>query len=202
VEAVVNEVKAKKTSNWINNDPSLYLYYCLINDTIKAAFLDCDNVLNHEELDARKSDKRPKTFEKEAAKLFNDAIFAPTSLHLPSLHSDFDETRVLCLEDMPGIITPEEVKSHMADSRVKLMAVISNWELSGNGFGQCTQEDEGFRCVEEEHFLDDNAEPSSKTTAAISSTSGILSMTRTSFSPDCAANTDSVPEVKPSTKKC
>jgi hypothetical protein len=32
----------------------------------------------------------------------------------------------------------------------KLMAVISNWELSGNGFGQRMQEDEGFWCLEEE----------------------------------------------------
>jgi hypothetical protein len=70
------------------------------------------NVLNCEELDARNLDKRPKTFEQEAVELFNnnDTTFAPTSLHLPSLHLDFNEPKVLCLEDMPDIITPEEVK--------------------------------------------------------------------------------------------
>jgi hypothetical protein len=111
VEAAASKAKAKKTLHWIDNDPFLCLYHCLINDTIKAAFLDCDNVLNCEELDARNLDKRPKTFEQEAAELFNDATFAPISLHLPSVHLDFDEPKVLCIEDMPGIITPDEVKS-------------------------------------------------------------------------------------------
>jgi hypothetical protein len=41
----------------------------------------------------------------------------------------------------------------MADSWAKLMAVILNWELSGNGFGQHVQEDVGFGNLEEEHFL-------------------------------------------------
>jgi hypothetical protein len=92
VEAAANKAKAKKTLNWIDNDPFLHLYHCLINDTIKAASLDHDNVVNGEELDARNLlDERPKTFEQEAAELFNDATFAPTPLHLPSLHSDFEK---------------------------------------------------------------------------------------------------------------
>jgi hypothetical protein len=48
VEAAANETKAKKTSNWIDNDPFLHLYHCLINDKVKAAFLDHGNALNHE----------------------------------------------------------------------------------------------------------------------------------------------------------
>jgi hypothetical protein len=208
VEEAVNEVKAKKTSNWVDNDPFLRLYHCLINDTVKAAFLERDNVLNREELDARKSDKRPKTFEQEAAELFNDETFAPTSLHLPSLHSDFDQTKVLRLEDMPGVITPEEVKSRMADSRAKLMAVISNWELSGNGFGQRAQVDEGFGCLEEEHLLDDNRGAFLQNYRShilylwhLSDGEDILQSVKSALDPDCAANTDSVPEVKPSNKK-
>jgi hypothetical protein len=52
------------------------------------------------------------------------------------------------------------------------MAVISYWELSGNGFGQHAQEDEGSGCLlEEEHFL-----------GATSSTCGTLVAKRTSFS--------------------
>ena len=75
VEEATNEVKAKKTSNWVDNDPFLRLYHCLINDKVKAAFLSRDNVLNREELDARNSDKRPKTYEQEAAELFNDSTY-------------------------------------------------------------------------------------------------------------------------------
>jgi hypothetical protein len=160
-------------------------------------------------LDARKSDKKPKTFEEEAAELFNDTTFAPTSLRLPSLHSDFDETKVLCLEDMPGVITPEEVKSRMAYSRTKLMAVISNWELSGNGFGQCAQEDEGFGCLEEEHFLDNNRRPFLQNYRShilylwhLSNDEDIRQSVKSDLDPeDCTANTNFILEFKPSTKK-
>jgi hypothetical protein len=62
-------------------------------------------------LNARNLDKRPKTLDHEAAELFNDATFASTSLHLPSLHLDYNEPKVLCLEGMSGVITPEEVQS-------------------------------------------------------------------------------------------
>jgi hypothetical protein len=58
VEAAVKKVKAKKVLNWIGNDLFLCLYHCLINNTIKFAFLECDNVLDCKELDARKSDKK------------------------------------------------------------------------------------------------------------------------------------------------
>lgn len=44
---------------------------------------------------------------------------------------------------MSGPIIPEEVKSRMADARAKLVKVISKWELSGNGFGQCHQTENG-----------------------------------------------------------
>jgi hypothetical protein len=67
-------------------------------------------------LDARNSDERPKTFEQDTAELVNHATFAlNSSLHFPFLHSDFDTPKVLCLENMPGIITAKEVKSQMAD---------------------------------------------------------------------------------------
>jgi hypothetical protein len=208
VEEATNEVKAKKTSNWVDNDPFLRLYHCLINDKVKAAFLSRNNVLNREELDARNSDKRPKTYEQEAAELFNDSTFAPTSLHLPSLHSDFDDNKVLLLEGMPGAITPEEVKSRMAGSRAKLMAVISNWELSGNGFGQRRQEEVGFGSLEEEHLLDDNGGAFLQGYRShilylwhLSDEEDILQSVKSALDPGCAANTDSIPEVEFKRKK-
>jgi hypothetical protein len=45
---------------------------------------------------------------------------------------------------------------HHQDSRAKLTAAILNWELSGNGFDQCMQEDKGFGYLEEENFLNNN----------------------------------------------
>jgi hypothetical protein len=208
VEEATNEVRVKKSANWVDNDPFLRLYHCLINDKVKAAFLTRDNVLNREELDARNSDQRPKTYEQEAAELFNNTAFAPTSLHLPSLHSDFDQAKLLRLEDMPGAITPEEVKSRMADSRAKLMVVISNWELSSNGFGQRTKEDDGFGCLEEEHLLDDNRGAFLKGFRShilylwhLSNEEDILQSVKSVLDPGCAANTDSVPDVDSKRKK-
>ena len=51
-------------------------------------------------------------------------------------------------------ITPDEVKKRIADSRAKLMKVVSKWELSGNGFGQRTPDDELFGHMDEEQLQD------------------------------------------------
>jgi hypothetical protein len=110
-----------------------------------------------QQLDARNSNTRPKLFEEEAAALFfNNSAFVPTALLLPSLHSDFADAILLCLEDMPRTITPEGPKSRMANSRTKLMEVIHCWELSSNGFGQHIVEDDEFGHLTEENFMDDN----------------------------------------------
>jgi hypothetical protein len=39
---------------------------------------------------------------------------------------------------------PEECKKRFADSRAKLIKIISKWELSGNGFGQRAPDDEEY----------------------------------------------------------
>lgn len=202
-------IKAKKTSNWVDNDPFLRLYHCLIDDKVKAAFLTRDHVLNREELDARNSDRRPKSYEQLATELFNDPTFDPTALQLPNLHSDFDEPyKLLHLEDMPGLITREEVKSRMADSRAKLMAVISNWELSGNGFGQRTEEEDDFGRLDEDHLLDDNRSAFLQGYRShilylwhLSDEEDILHSVKSILDPVCAANTDSIPVVQKKAKK-
>jgi hypothetical protein len=45
---------------------------------------------------------------------------------------------------MPGPIDPEDCKKRFSDARAKLIKIISKWELSGNGFGQRSLEDEDF----------------------------------------------------------
>ncbi len=109
---------------------------------------------------------------------------------------------------MPGHSTPEEVKSRMADFGTKLMAVVSKWELSGNGFGQRAQKDKGFGHLEEEHFLDNNRRAFLQGYRShilylwhLSNEEDILQSVKSALDPDCAANSNSVPEVKPSNKK-
>jgi hypothetical protein len=140
---------------------------------MKVAFLERDNGLKHQQLDARNSDTRPKQFEEEAAALFNNTAFAPTTLLLPSLHSDFADAVLLCLEDIPGPITPGEVKSRMANSRTKLMEVILGWELSGNGFGQRITEDDVFGHPTKETTWTTTVQASSRATGLTFCTCGI-----------------------------
>jgi hypothetical protein len=78
----------------------------------------------------------PETYQELVAGLFNDLDFQPETLSLPKLHSNFSETKVLHFEDMPGPMTPEDVKSRLADARAKLILIINKWGKSGNGFGQ------------------------------------------------------------------
>jgi len=43
---------------------------------------------------------------------------------------------------MPGPIAADQVKSKLADARVKLMKIVNRWERSGNGFKQLRDEEE------------------------------------------------------------
>jgi hypothetical protein len=148
--------KKVKAAPWVKNDPFLRLYHCLTHDTVKVAFLDRDMVMDREELDARNCDMAPKTYQELVAGLFNDLDFQPESLSLPKLHSNFSETKVLRFEDMPGPMTPEDVKLRLADARAKLILVINKWEKSGNVFGQRDEDDADFGFLEEHHHQDDN----------------------------------------------
>ena len=56
---------------------------------------------------------------------------------------------------MPGgEISPEEVKTRFNDARAKVISLISDWEKSGNGFGQRREADSDFGHMTEDHLQD------------------------------------------------
>ena len=112
-----------KKSPWVTNHPFLRLYHCLLDDNVKKAFMTKDDSLNPQQLDGNKSNKRPPTYEELATKLFNNPDFKPVSMELFELHHEFADEITLTLDMMPGLITREEVKSRMAESRAKVILV-------------------------------------------------------------------------------
>lgn len=84
---------------------------------------------------ARNRDAHPRTFPETTADNFN----CPERLHCshvdPDLHSEFSTQKTLRFCDMPGPITPKQVKDRLDGSRAALTVVIPKWEQSGTGFG-------------------------------------------------------------------
>jgi hypothetical protein len=126
----------KKKSPWVSNEPFLRLYHCLLDDNVKKAFQKKDDSLNRQQLDGNKSDKRLATYAELARDLFNDPKFRPVSEDLPDLHEDFGNKIALELETMPGIITADEVKTRLADSRAKLV-IVSSHVCTNNPVSSC-----------------------------------------------------------------
>jgi len=137
---------------WISNEPFLRLYHCIFCDDNRDLLATMNKVMDRDELDARNSAERPETLFEAVARMFNDDEIVFVTSALPDLHYAFASTIVLDFEDMPGKVTPEECKKRFADSRAKLIKIISKWELSGNGFGQRSREDDDFGHLDEECF--------------------------------------------------
>ena len=151
---------SKRSASWLSIEPCLRLYECACHDDARQALLVKDLCMDRQQLDARNSEHRPKTFDEVVADLFNDPEFVPSSDALPELHSSFTESIDLPFSAMPGQtpITPEQVKSKLADARCKLMKIINRWERSGNGFGQLRDDEEEEEEAQEGEEKDQNVE--------------------------------------------
>jgi hypothetical protein len=142
-----------KSGAWTTNEPYLRMYHCMFHDDVKPALLRLNNTLGRPELDARNSSARPETFFEAVCRIYNDEDIMMETEALPDLHYSFAYPIVLLFEDMPGELNPEECKKRFADCRAKLIKIISKWELSGNGFGQRTLDEDEFG-----HMGEDNLE--------------------------------------------
>lgn len=133
---------SKQTGSWTGVEPWLCLHEAACSDEAREALLAKNACLDRWQLDAQNSEHKPKTCEEVVADLFDNPEFAPSSDSLPELHSDFSDSIDLPFANMPGPITPKQVKSKMADARCKLMKTINRWERSGNRFGQLREDKE------------------------------------------------------------
>jgi hypothetical protein len=144
---------ASRAASWTTNEPYLRLYHSIFHEDVLSLLMSMNDVMDRPTLDARNSSARPETFFEAVARIFNDDCIFFTTEILPDLHYAFSHPIILDIEDMPGTVTPEEVKKRFADARAKLIKIISKWELSGNGFGQRAVGDDDFG-----HMGEDNLE--------------------------------------------
>ena len=136
--------------NWTSPEPFLRLYHCACDDSVIVLAKEKDNCMDRQVLDARNSSERPTEYYEEVANLFNSKRVY-VSYSLPDVHESFATCKLLKFEDMPGgAITAADVKARLGDARARMIAIISDWEKSGNGFGQRDEYDEAFGHVEPE----------------------------------------------------
>ena len=74
------------------------------------------------------------------ANLFNDPEFNPSTIPYPDLHPNFVSPIYLSQQNCPNV-TPEKVKSKIADSRAKVALLANAWHQSGNGDSQLVQKE-------------------------------------------------------------
>jgi hypothetical protein len=103
---------------------------------------------------------RPPTVFEVIAELWNDSSFNPLA-PASECHADFQMATDCSYELVAGLLpaTPQKIEDCFSTMRSKLIRIIDNWELSGQG--------EGGRDREEEEE-DDNEDDESSTTSSIS----------------------------------
>ena len=134
------------------NESYLRLAHVLIEDDVKTAFLQRHECLDRNGLDGRNSENRLPTFEEVCAARFNDPAYKPVTVEAPTLHSDFAESIELSFDRDIGTVSPDQVKTRLADTKTKLLLMINNWEASGNGDGNTNNEVDGDAEDEERPF--------------------------------------------------
>ena len=117
---------------WSTDIPYLRLYHTLIEDNICLSLGEAFATKTREQLDGRNSNLL-KSFYEKAADCFNDASWIPSSLIIPDLHEDFNQSRPLPLNVAP--ISPEQFQKKLLDNHYKMVKVIADWEHSGSGHG-------------------------------------------------------------------
>ena len=114
------EADKQTRANWTTHEPWLRLYHCMVHDEAKEALANLDRVMQRDELDARNSDERPKTYYEVVTQLYNDEDIVFRSMVLPDLHPSFTEEIVLRFSDMPGgEISVVECQKKIGDAKGK-----------------------------------------------------------------------------------
>jgi hypothetical protein len=116
---------------------------CMAQDHIKPLYFTTNEVMSRAELDSRNSTTagaRRNDFFEEITKEFNNENFVPMSRILPDLHFEFAESVELPLSEYR--MSPEKAKAIISSMRPQIMKIIQRYELSGNGDGQLTNDDD------------------------------------------------------------
>jgi hypothetical protein len=170
------------------------LYHVLVDDDFRGAYARTHAVKSRQELDGRNSGLYADFYDTAADK-FNDQNWVPSSLSLPDVHPDFAESKLLNLTVTP--VSGEQLKKKLSDARYKMVKVIADWEQSGNGAGQCVEEDNHYVFVDGDNrksFLRERP-PHVLYLWHISHTYGILQNVRQQLSSDSSCDGNNAPSV-------
>lgn len=112
----------------------LRLIECIITDKCKPLYLKINDGMSRQQLDGRNSAALEADFYDVVCDVFNDEEIVFPSRRLPELHEDFAQSFPITLSDFR--LTRDKAKELIAQQRVKIIRICSNWEASGNGDGQ------------------------------------------------------------------
>jgi hypothetical protein len=127
---------------WVGPVPWLRLGHAIVDDDVLTSYRNIHKWQDHAATDACNSSSRPKSFEELCASKYNDPSSQPTTECYPELHDDYREEIDLG-SDFP-FVTPDKIKTKVAEFRANIVKMISDWETSGNGCGQRAPDSKKF----------------------------------------------------------
>jgi len=106
---------------------------------------------NCEELDARNAANHPKPWEELCALVYNDDAYEFNTNVYKDLHDEYRNPITITTEGCP-MVTPDKIKEKMSNCRAKLVKIVTDWEKSGNGFGQRDESDIDYGHITEDQW--------------------------------------------------
>ena len=137
--------KAGGTGAWLGNLPWLRMIHCILKDTICPIYVNRDSVASRQLLDSFSSPYRQATVYKLIADRWNNPQFNPFTI--PSAcHDDFHQPidigfNTVVAEGKYAIPSEDNIHHRLTDMRSKLVRIIRNWELSGQGEGSAPKQE-------------------------------------------------------------
>jgi hypothetical protein len=115
----------------ITDTDRLRFIVCLVNPTIRAAYMKSQNVKDREALDYANSDKRELDWKELIVEMFNDEELDVQTQSLPNLHDDFVNP-IVC-KKLAYTLTNDKAKDMIQYYKPKLRDIIRRYNASGNG---------------------------------------------------------------------
>jgi hypothetical protein len=141
LSAAAEKSVAESSRSQTKKNDRLRFVECMVLDHIKPLYLKVNEVMNRHQLDGRNSNNVPPDFYDVVTEQFNDPSFAPNSHVLPELHEDFACPIYLPFPD-DYRMSPDRAKNIIATMKPKIVKILANYELSGNGDGMGGNQDQ------------------------------------------------------------
>jgi hypothetical protein len=125
-------------SNW-NSDACMRLIHALVDhDHLKAKFLNRLSLPSGRSSVENREQMRASDIWHLLADKWNDQYFAPETVAMPELHTDFTFSDIIVHADVANLIpaTAEKVEDKWSAMVLEMNRCIANWQKSGQGEGK------------------------------------------------------------------